>query len=182
MNVSHLKFFCPPDTQIRVTSQRYPVVEFDGAADADPDLDDPASGEDEYPSPRKNPPGDPWKDNEPPSAKDPERDARDYGDDNEPPPPPPPPPGPDEAVLYHVVGHATAKGYSPSGDVDLVADFVADITGPLTEEPHVNMPNPYGSQDSYVNLRGPNGNVNNGLYIERHLPGTYEYTFTYTKV
>lgn len=85
--VSHLKIVAYPDTQFRLTCQWYPFVDYPNVEETNPDLDDPAQGENEYPSPRRNPPDDPWKDNDPASPPDPQRDARDYSSDNDPPPP-----------------------------------------------------------------------------------------------
>jgi hypothetical protein len=86
-NVSHLKFVCPPGTQIRVTCQWYPFRDLDNIEEPDADLDDPANGEDEYPSPRRNPSDDPWDGNAVSSGPDPLRDPRDSDEANEPPPP-----------------------------------------------------------------------------------------------
>lgn len=86
---SHLKFVLYPHTQIRLTCQWYPWPDIEEFEEPDPDLDDPASGEDEYPAPRRNPPDDPWNGNAPSSGIDESRDPRDFDEANEPPPPPP---------------------------------------------------------------------------------------------
>lgn len=91
--ISHVKVVCPEDTQLRITCQWYPFIAREDVATPDPDLDDPAEGEDEYPEPKKNPVGDPWQGNPDPSGPDPNRDPRDSSPDNVPPPPPPPPNG-----------------------------------------------------------------------------------------
>ncbi len=80
--ISHLKFVLYPDTQIRITCQWYPFVNYPEVEETEPDLDDPASGEDEYPSPRQNPIGDPWNGNEYPTDPDSDRDSRDYSPEN----------------------------------------------------------------------------------------------------
>jgi len=86
---SHLKFVCPPDTQIRVTCQWYPFPNIEDFEEPDADLDDPAKDEPEYPKPRENPRSDPWKDNDPASPPDQARDPRDFDPANVPPEPPP---------------------------------------------------------------------------------------------
>lgn len=128
LNISHLKFVCPEDTQVRITCQWYPFLDFQGAAKADPDLDDPAEGEDEYPSPRRNPRDDPWKDNNPPSSPDPNRDSRDYGDDNT--PPPPPSPGPDCTKTYYISWSVTATDeQGGTATTNGVSGIQGEITG-----------------------------------------------------
>lgn len=76
--ISHLKVVCPPETQIKLTCQWYPFPELGDFSSPDPDLDDPAEGEDEYPSPVRNPMSDPWEGNSPASVPQQERDTRDY--------------------------------------------------------------------------------------------------------
>lgn len=75
--ISHLKFVAPPDTQFRITIQWYPFVDAPNVAEPNPDLDDPAEGEDEYPSPRRNPASDPWEGNNVASPLPADRDIRD---------------------------------------------------------------------------------------------------------
>jgi hypothetical protein len=126
--VSHLKFVCYPDTQIRITCQWYPFVDYPEVEETDPDLDDPASGEDEYPSPRRNPRDDPWKDNNPPTGPDPNRDERDYGDDND--PPPPPSPGPDCTKTYYISWSVTATNeQGGTATTEGVTGLQGEITG-----------------------------------------------------
>lgn len=122
--ISHLKFVAPPDTQFRVTIQWYPFVDVEGVSEPDPDLDDPASGEDEYPSPRNNPRNDPWRDNNEASPLDPERDERDY----------------DSANIPPVPGSITGKGYRvavsyiqiPPNNIETPVSYVVYACGPVS--------------------------------------------------
>lgn len=84
---SHLKFVLYPDTQMQVICQWWPWPDAEGIEEPDPDLDDPASGEDEYPEPKRNPKDEPWDGNPPSSGLDQSRDPRDFDDSNAPPPP-----------------------------------------------------------------------------------------------
>lgn len=98
---SHLKFVLYPDTQLELICQWYPWPDIDEFEEPDPDLDDPASGEDEYPSPKRNPRDEPWEGNPPSSGIDGSRDPRDFDDANV--PPPPGSPGPDCTKTYRIV-------------------------------------------------------------------------------
>lgn len=108
---THLKFVCPPQTQIRVTCTWYPFETVEGENDIDPQTEEPTGGGDEYGSPVENPPDDPWDGNNPASAPDPNRDPRDYDDAND--PPPPPPLGPDCTRDYFIQAFITTE--NPDG-------------------------------------------------------------------
>ena len=88
--VTHVKFVCPPDTQIKVTCTwwpfEYPDFEF---AESEPNTATPPGGGDEYRNPRRNPMDEPWDGNADSSGIDESRDPRDFDEANEPPPPPP---------------------------------------------------------------------------------------------
>lgn len=121
--ISHLKFVCPPDTQIRITCQWYPFNDDAEVEEGTSDLDDPAEGEDEYPSPRRNPRDDPWDGNAASSGADPLRDPRDFDDANE-----PPPPGSDSVAgkLYKVM---IQYGGALGNDLEEDGPFYGPITG-----------------------------------------------------
>lgn len=120
--VTHLKFVCPPDTQVRIVCTwwpfEYPPFEF---AQSEPNTGSPPGGSNEYSSPRQNSSGEPWEGNDDASSPDPLRDPRDFDDANQPPPPP------DEPTVYSVCSLLT----SVSGGGSLNGQTVCDnITVP----------------------------------------------------
>lgn len=126
--VTHLKFVCPPNTQIKVTCTwwpfEYPDFEF---AESEPNTATPPGGGNEYRNPRQNNNSEPWDGNPGASAPDPDRDERDYDPANIPPPPPP------DCVNYRLVGQyqfGDTNG-NPGGAFDIT--FAADPGGFVIE-------------------------------------------------